>query len=146
LPLDYTQNTNYTPSHLLLITQLNEYVLVTINHRSPTATTPQGEKSDQEAMYAHTPPAPPPKPPGNHEVSRMSTPAGSQLPRPPPLPEAMVAGLGPTNSAVMTEEHATQPRQQDVADPGDQWLPVFLQDKSYVFRRLQPRQSLLSLF
>ncbi|KAK4154015.1 hypothetical protein C8A00DRAFT_14827 [Chaetomidium leptoderma] len=79
-------------------------------------------------MYAHTPPAPPPKPPGSHDVSRMSTPASGPAPRPPPLPEAIVAGLGPTGSRTAADHHAAQ--SQDVGDPGDQWLPRFLEDKS----------------
>ncbi|KAL2018961.1 hypothetical protein VTK56DRAFT_10255 [Thermocarpiscus australiensis] len=80
-------------------------------------------------MYAHTPPAPPPKPPGSHEVSRMSTPAGLQAPRPPPpLPEAITGELNPTAAAAAAEERSMQA--PNVEDPGDQWLPKFLQDKS----------------
>lgn len=81
-------------------------------------------------MYDHTPPAPPPKPPGSHDVSRMSTPAtSSQLPRPPPpLPETIAGEL----AAVAGEEHTTVSPQQEIPDPGDQWLPKFLEDKSYV--------------
>ncbi|KXX75430.1 Vacuolar protein sorting-associated protein 37C [Madurella mycetomatis] len=75
-------------------------------------------------MYAQAPPAPPPKPLGSHDVSRMSTPASAQLPRPPPLPEAIASEL----AAVAAEGH-TMPT-QSIPDPGDQWLPMFLQDKS----------------
>ncbi|KAK4044587.1 hypothetical protein C8A01DRAFT_42767 [Parachaetomium inaequale] len=79
-------------------------------------------------MYAHTPPAPPPKPPGTHDVSRMSTPASGPAPRPPPLPEAIAAGLGAAGTPAAAEQHGFRPH--DVADPGDQWLPKFLEDKS----------------
>jgi hypothetical protein len=81
-------------------------------------------------MYAHTPPAPPPKPPGTHDVSRMNTPATGPAPRPPPLPEAMAAGLGAVGTPAAAEQHGSRPH--EVADPGDQWLPKFLEDKSYV--------------
>lgn len=61
----------------------------------------------------------------------MSTPAGSQPPRPPPPPpETVPGGLDPTDSAAAAEEQPARP--QEIADPGDQWLPKFLQDKSYV--------------
>ncbi|AEO65805.1 uncharacterized protein THITE_67758 [Thermothielavioides terrestris NRRL 8126] len=74
-------------------------------------------------MYAHTPsPAPPPKPPGSHDVSRMSTAASGSLPPVPPLPEPI------TGMPAAAEEHAAQ--SQDIADPGDRWLPKFLEDKS----------------
>ncbi|KAK3310338.1 uncharacterized protein B0T15DRAFT_33968 [Chaetomium strumarium] len=80
-------------------------------------------------MYAHGPPAPPPKPPGNHDVSRMSTPATGQAPRPPPpLPEAVASDSGHTASLATAQENAAQ--SQAIADPGDQWLPKFLEDKS----------------
>ncbi|KAK3984294.1 hypothetical protein QBC44DRAFT_337269 [Cladorrhinum sp. PSN332] len=86
-------------------------------------------------MYSHTPPPPPPKPPGNHEASRLSTPGVvSQLsPRPPPpLPEAVVAGgLHPATSTEGLIYNSTgQAQAKAVPDPGDQWLPKFLQDKS----------------
>ncbi|KAK0730551.1 hypothetical protein B0H67DRAFT_478129 [Lasiosphaeris hirsuta] len=84
-------------------------------------------------MYSHTPPAPPPKPPGNHEANRMSTPAGSQSPRPASLPDSKSMG-GESNPTVPSREgqsYSMQHRQQPqpIADPGDQWLPKFLQDK-----------------
>ncbi|PSR91942.1 hypothetical protein BD289DRAFT_429970 [Coniella lustricola] len=92
-----------------------------------------------EDVYSSTPPAPPPKP-GSHEVSRMGTPAtvnSPQRPAPPvpdyhqqyqqqqqhsDLPEA-AAGIGGG-----PESHIV--RSQAAADPGDQWLPKFLEDKS----------------
>ncbi|KAK4250873.1 hypothetical protein C7999DRAFT_38238 [Corynascus novoguineensis] len=82
-------------------------------------------------MYEHTPPAPPPKPPGTHDVSRMSTPTSGPVPRPPPLPEAVAAGLGDSgHQPPGAEEHHGLGSHEDIADPGDQWLPKFLQDKS----------------
>ncbi|KAK3945244.1 hypothetical protein QBC46DRAFT_114129 [Diplogelasinospora grovesii] len=83
-------------------------------------------------MYSHGPPVPPPKPPGSHETSRMSTPAGLQSPRPPPpLPEAkaLAGELHPMNSDG-TSGQARVAHPQPIPDPGDQWLPKFLQDKS----------------
>ncbi|KAL2154135.1 hypothetical protein VTH82DRAFT_2811 [Thermothelomyces myriococcoides] len=83
-------------------------------------------------MNEHTPPAPPPKPPGTFDVSRMGTPTSGPGPRPPPLPE--VSTTGPS-SAVSSSDSNTKHQhgltQEDVADPGDKWLPKFLQDKSY---------------
>ncbi|KAL2128839.1 hypothetical protein VTI74DRAFT_8585 [Chaetomium olivicolor] len=80
-------------------------------------------------MYSSTPPAPPPKPPASHDVSRMSTPASAQPPRPPPpLPEAVNSGSGPAGPTAAAGQNAIQP--QDIPDPGDTWLPKFLEDKS----------------
>ncbi|KAK0656426.1 hypothetical protein B0T16DRAFT_451991 [Cercophora newfieldiana] len=64
-------------------------------------------------MYSHTPPAPPPKP-----ASRISTPSasGAQSPRRPPPPPSDTRDF----------DAASQPP----PDPGDAWLPLFLQDKS----------------
>jgi hypothetical protein len=67
----------------------------------------------------------------------MSTPASLEPPRPPPLPEAIAGELAAV--ALSAEERAAaaagqsaQPNQnQIIEDPGDQWLPAFLQDKSY---------------
>ncbi|KAL8371022.1 hypothetical protein RB595_001056 [Gaeumannomyces hyphopodioides] len=70
-------------------------------------------------MYS-APPVLPPKP-GSHEASRMGTPAASQSPRPPPFPDQQ-GGLPEATSGV-------QP-QQIPDDPGDQWLPKMLEDKS----------------
>ncbi|KAK4227591.1 hypothetical protein QBC38DRAFT_477350 [Podospora fimiseda] len=85
-------------------------------------------------MYSHTPPPPPPKPPGNHEASRLSTPGvlSQQSPRPPPpLPEAViVSGLHPANSTQSGLIQNNNQTGEAVTDPGDQWLPKFLQDKS----------------
>ena len=79
-------------------------------------------------MYSHTPPVPPPKP-GSHDVSRISTPGLSQSPAPPPLPEA------PSRSSDLYHAsniglQVTQP--EPIPDPGDQWLPRYLEDKSCV--------------
>lgn len=85
-------------------------------------------------IYSNTPPAPPPKP-GSHEVSRLSTPTATQSPRAPPalpdqqqlsdLPEAAGAG-----GAQQAQAQVARPR--EIPDPGDQWLPKILEDKSYV--------------
>ncbi|KAK3330264.1 hypothetical protein B0H66DRAFT_53066 [Apodospora peruviana] len=72
-------------------------------------------------MYSsHTPPLPPPKPSAAHEASRMSTAVGGS---PSPLPE-----LHPAASASNGRAHISDA--QSIPDPGEQWLPKFLQDKS----------------
>jgi hypothetical protein len=83
-------------------------------------------------MYASGPPIPPPKP-GSHDTSRMSTPQTSQSPRPPPPPPQ--DGQSSAVDAYGLPPAARQPviaPAQEIADPGDQWLPRFLEDKSYV--------------
>src|SRR5689334_7400816 len=82
-------------------------------------------------MYSHTPPAPPPKP-----ASRMSTPATSQSPRPPPLPDTRPREH---SSDLSAQSLASLHQTKTLEDPGDQWLPKFLQDKSYMV----PPQSVL---
>jgi hypothetical protein len=61
----------------------------------------------------------------------MSTPAGGTAPPPPPLPEAITAGLIAAGTPAGAEYYDPQSsQQQEMADPGDQWLPKFLEDKS----------------
>ncbi|KAL1883855.1 hypothetical protein VTK73DRAFT_7643 [Phialemonium thermophilum] len=73
-------------------------------------------------MYSYTPPRPPPKP-DSHEASRKSTPASStQSPPAPPLPDA-----GEIHG---TSASASIGQSQVIPDPGEQWLPRFLEDKS----------------
>ncbi|KAK4143295.1 uncharacterized protein C8A04DRAFT_12507 [Dichotomopilus funicola] len=82
-------------------------------------------------MYSHAPPAPPPKPPGSHDVSRMSTPAGGPTPRPPPLPQEISirqGGIENFEGSGGADYRDSQP--QGIPDPGDQWLPKYLEDKS----------------
>ncbi|EFX01211.1 hypothetical protein CMQ_6153 [Grosmannia clavigera kw1407] len=74
-------------------------------------------------MYTATAPIPPPKS-GSHEVSRRSTPAATQSPRPPPPVPATSSSLP---EAVMQAQIAALP---DTPDPGENWLPKILQDKS----------------
>jgi len=79
------------------------------------------------AMYSHTPPAPPPKP-----ASRMSTPSGAHSPRPAPLPETRSVGEFDAALSARGQPLAARHQQaQTAVDPGEQWLPRFLQDKSY---------------
>ncbi|KAK4209046.1 hypothetical protein QBC37DRAFT_391532 [Rhypophila decipiens] len=77
-------------------------------------------------MYSQTPPPPPPKPTAAHEASRMSTPVGSSS----PLPE--VGDLHNASSvAAPSAQHSNNvANNQPAPDPGDQWLPKFLEDKS----------------
>lgn len=84
-------------------------------------------------IYSSTPPAPPPKP-GSHEVSRMSTPITTQSPRaPPPLPDQQQHSDLPEAAAAAAgggAQPAQVARPQAIPDPGDQWLPKVLEDKS----------------
>ncbi|ROW18007.1 hypothetical protein VPNG_00395 [Cytospora leucostoma] len=83
-------------------------------------------------IYSNTPPAPPPKP-GSHEVSRLSTPITTQSPRPPPpLPDQQqLSELPETAGAGGAQQAQAQvARPQEIPDPGDQWLPKILEDKS----------------
>lgn len=95
------------------------------------------DQKKRTVMYSHTPPAPPPKP-GNHDTSGMSTPVlvgpSSHTPRPPPpLPEAVTAGGLHSADVGAAASNGALVQAQDIPDPGDQWLPKFLQDKSYVY-------------
>ncbi|KAK1778850.1 hypothetical protein QBC45DRAFT_327432 [Copromyces sp. CBS 386.78] len=75
-------------------------------------------------MYSHTPPLPPPKPSGSHEATRINTPETSPSPRLPQRPET--GGPG----ADGFQHVGSAPTGQPIPDPGEQWLPKFLQDKS----------------
>ncbi|KAK2002864.1 hypothetical protein LX36DRAFT_567358 [Colletotrichum falcatum] len=79
-------------------------------------------------MDAAPPPVLPPKP-GSHETSRIGTPITSNSPRP-----SIGAGIGPDASGASGGRiHPTSlefARPEPVPDPGDQWLPRVLQDKS----------------
>ncbi|EPE26874.1 Endosomal sorting complex assembly [Glarea lozoyensis ATCC 20868] len=82
------------------------------------------------------PPAPPPKP-NSQEVSRRSTPAGSQPLPPPPLPPQQAnfgtygRGLEDPQSSSQQGRFNTEVTNIDqIPDPGDQWLPKILEDKS----------------
>lgn len=66
-----------------------------------------------------TPPVLPPKP-GSHEASRIATPASAALP-------VFDADRGRVPGAMAPAPPPSIP------DPGENWLPQFLQDKSYVF-------------
>ncbi|KAK7719576.1 hypothetical protein SLS64_001753 [Diaporthe eres] len=82
-----------------------------------------------EAIYSNTPPAPPPKP-GSHDVSRMSTPINTQSPGPSPLPDQQQHSDLPEPAGIPVSQQAQVARPQTISDPGDQWLPQFLEDKS----------------
>lgn len=92
-----------------------------------------------EAIYSNTPPAPPPKP-GSHDVSRMSTPINTQSPGPgpSPLPDQQQHSDLPEAAGVPVSQQAQVTRPQTVPDPGDQWLPQFLEDKSCVAPNIFP--------
>lgn len=82
-----------------------------------------------EELYASTPPAPPPKP-GSHEVSAINTPITSQSPRPaPPVPDQQQHSDLPEAAGLTAAQNAQIARPQSIPDPGEQWLPRFLEDK-----------------
>ncbi|EAA29389.1 hypothetical protein GE21DRAFT_1021 [Neurospora crassa] len=75
-------------------------------------------------MYSHTPPLLPPKPSGSHEVTHINTAETSPSPRPPERPETGGPGADGFQQGGLTHNGQT------ISDPGEQWLPKFLQDKS----------------
>ncbi|RKU42700.1 hypothetical protein DL546_006227 [Coniochaeta pulveracea] len=88
-------------------------------------------------MYSSTPPVPPPKP-NSHETSRISTPTlGSNSPRPPPPPPD--AREHPSDLQTIPGGSSLQQQQQQIPDPGETWLPQYLEDKAK-----QDLQTLLS--
>ncbi|CAL3963613.1 hypothetical protein PZA11_001179 [Diplocarpon coronariae] len=88
---------------------------------------------NSQSLHHNLPPAPPPKP-GSREISRRSTPAASQ-PLPPPPPQAQdAAGTYGGGSSDPQSSQQAQAREGQSAphtqDPGEQWLPKILEDKS----------------
>ncbi|KAH9887801.1 hypothetical protein F4778DRAFT_756119 [Xylariomycetidae sp. FL2044] len=98
-------------------------------------------------MYSPTPPPPvPPPKPSSHETSRLGTPTTTTTttttttnsPRPPPpLPDASGGGgVDGRGKALATDASGLIPAQgvnlqpEQVPDPGEQWLPKILEDKS----------------
>lgn len=85
-----------------------------------------------QSFDPNAPPAPPPKP-NSREISRRNTPASGL---PPPLPPPPSENNGPFQYHP-SSEGPPRPQsyiatQQQPQDPGDQWLPKLLEDKSYV--------------
>ncbi|KAF5025275.1 hypothetical protein F66182_2660 [Fusarium sp. NRRL 66182] len=73
-----------------------------------------GPPTFRAELQGATPPVLPPKP-GSHETSRIATPTSVGV---PPLPE----GRFPSSNI--------KPASASIPDPGEQWLPRILQDKS----------------
>jgi len=110
---------------------------------SSSAFPPYQPHRNSQSFDPNAPPAPPPKP-GSQEVSRRGTPAGTQ-PLPPPPPP-----LPPQQDNFGTYGHGLEDRQStqqgrlstevtkvdQIQDPGDQWLPKILENKTLVFFRL----------
>ena len=71
-------------------------------------------------------------------MSRRSTPAGSQSLIPPPPTQQLQDHFGTRGGASDDLQHVQQARMNEVAysqhsqDPGDQWLPKILENKSSV--------------
>ncbi|TVY20545.1 hypothetical protein LARI1_G001588 [Lachnellula arida] len=113
---------------------------------SPTAYPPYQPHRNSQSFDPNAPPAPPPKP-SSQEVSRRSTPAGSQSlpPPPPPQPE----GFG-TYGASDDPRSFQQARfsssevlyAEQIQDPGERWLPKILEDKTFVTLRHKIKQDL----
>ncbi|KAF3764904.1 hypothetical protein M406DRAFT_292138 [Cryphonectria parasitica EP155] len=83
-----------------------------------------------EDIYSNTPPAPPPKP-GSHEVSRIGTPTTVNSPRPaPPLQDYHQHSDLPEAASLTAAQQAQISHPQAIPDPGEQWLPGFLEGKS----------------
>lgn len=81
-------------------------------------------------MYS-IPPVPPPKSGSSHEASRIGTPSGvlsqTQSPRPAPVPNSAADSTLPEAASSLQVA-----RPEPIEDPGDQWLPKILEDKSWV--------------
>ncbi|KAK8088591.1 hypothetical protein PG997_003552 [Apiospora hydei] len=85
-------------------------------------------------MYSPTPPPPiPPPKPSSHEASRLGTPATTQSPRPPPIPDSGKDGnrrsMVTDSAGLIPAARQVQPP-EEIPDPGEQWLPKILEDKS----------------
>ncbi|KAG9234118.1 hypothetical protein BJ875DRAFT_377097 [Amylocarpus encephaloides] len=94
---------------------------------------------NSQSFDPNTPPAPPPKP-SSQEVSRRSTPAASQ-PLPPPQPRLPPPQQDASGTYGHRPDDSTPPSLQQarfnevtnapgVQDPGEQWLPKILRDKT----------------
>ncbi|KAI1845654.1 hypothetical protein JX266_008265 [Neoarthrinium moseri] len=130
------------------------YVYTTPGH-SPQLRTPFGAnranqlfqriraEDTRREMYTPTPPPPvPPPKPSSHDTSRLGTPSISQSPRPSPLTDNGFNGAEGKGKGIATDSSGLIPapsrhdsqrlRQvpQEIPDPGEGWLPKFLEDKS----------------
>lgn len=92
---------------------------------------------NSQSLDLNAPPAPPPKP-NSQEVSRRGTPAGGQHIPPPLLPTETLGTYGTTEYASPGQQGRLREivHAQDIQDPGDQWLPKILEDKSSVTLRI----------
>ncbi|KAI0025447.1 hypothetical protein F4780DRAFT_330637 [Xylariomycetidae sp. FL0641] len=89
-------------------------------------------------MYTPTPPPPiPPPKPSSHDASRLGTPTIANSPRPLPGQDTGFGGeasglipapMGEHGGAPPPHPHPAQ--SQPIPDPGEQWLPKILEDKS----------------
>ncbi|TEY56257.1 hypothetical protein BOTCAL_0227g00020 [Botryotinia calthae] len=88
----------------------------------PSSYTPHRNSQSYSGIDPNAPPPPPPKP-NSRDVSRQGTPAGTgnqSFPRPG---ESSVQFEG-------RQEPVSREQPQQIQDPGDQWLPKILMDKS----------------
>lgn len=99
-------------------------------YRPAGDSSPYASHRVSQVFDPNTPPAPPPKP-SSHETSRKGTPAGG-LPRPPPPSDDTHDGQ--SNVGDGQNPYIRDPTTGNVAipDPGEQWLPKLLEDKTYV--------------
>ncbi|KAI1415659.1 hypothetical protein F5Y13DRAFT_147065 [Hypoxylon sp. FL1857] len=95
-------------------------------------------------MYSPTPTPPPPVPPpkpSSHDASRLGTPAAANSPRPPPPApdDTFLRSLESKGKSLATMDASglipapmgnLSPERETIPDPGDQWLPKILEDKS----------------
>lgn len=104
---------------------------VSMSFSSPAYPSYQSHPNSLESD-PNLPPAPPPKP-GSQEVSRHNTPAGSQpLPPPPQTKEAFTSGGGTSDASLQHPRARDGVYSHQMGDPGDNWLPKVLEDKSSV--------------
>ena len=114
LHLQPPTNLNEAATSSIILSILQLYPNTVYHTHQITATTPMASFASE--LQGATPPVPPPKP-GSHETSRIATPTSAGVPPPS-------EGRIPSNNV--------NPAPTSIPDPGDQWLPRILQDKSYV--------------
>ncbi|KAG9246309.1 hypothetical protein BJ878DRAFT_497578 [Calycina marina] len=100
------------------------------------STPPTSFSYNSQSYAPNTPPLPPPKPRNEESsanISRRSTPAGAGPPLPPPPPEGSSSYNNEDPRARQARFQSAayaQAQVQQIQDPGDQWLPKILEDKS----------------
>jgi len=100
------------------------------SYNSPAELPSYAARRMSQSFDPNIPPAPPPKP-SSQEVSRQSTPAAGQSLPAPPLDD--LRGYTPVTAGQQYHDQASMHDAVQIPqDPGDNWLPKLLEDKSCV--------------